>query len=187
MKDHAETLQDFVPVLESFGLPYAIMGGFAVRVYGIPRSTQDIDIVLLSDDEGLLSVLRLIEDRGYTVDEAYKRGGKGMVAGLHFVQCKREVGSHTVDVDLFLCESSFQHSLLNRRRREFVDGCEYWLISPEDLILTKICASRYRDYSDAEEVLVIQRQLDEDYMRHWAKQLGVLEKLDQVLNESREV
>ena len=153
----------------------------------MPRSTQDIDITLFCDDEGLLSILRVIEDRGYTVDEAYKRGGKGMVAGLHFVQCKRDLGSHTVDVDLFLCESSFQQSLLNRRRREIVDDCEFWLISREDLILSKVCAARYRDYSDAEEVLVIQRQLDEDYMRHWAKELGVLKKLEQLLKESREM
>jgi hypothetical protein len=40
MKDIAETLHDFVQVLEALKLPYAIMGGFAVRVYGIPRSSS---------------------------------------------------------------------------------------------------------------------------------------------------
>ena len=51
MKDIADSLFDFVRLLESLKLPYAIMGGFAVRVYGIPRSTQDIDITVLTDDD----------------------------------------------------------------------------------------------------------------------------------------
>jgi hypothetical protein len=185
MKDIGETLRDFVEALESLHVPYAIMGGLAVRVYGIPRSTQDIDITVRCDDESLLSLLRLVEDRGYTVDEIYKRGRKDSVAGMPFIKCKRYLGTHPIDLDIFLCQSRFQQSLLDRRRREVASGCEYWLVSPEDVVLLKLIAARHRDCSDAEEVLVIQSQLDEDYLRHWAKELGVLANLEQILKESR--
>jgi hypothetical protein len=186
MKDVAETLHDFVQVLEALNLPYAIMGGFAVRVYGIPRSTQDVDITVLCDDENLLALIRSIEERGYNVDDIYKRGWKDSIADLPLVKCKRYVGGRPIDVDVFLCESAFQFSLLNRRRRDIADDSPYWLVSPEDLLLLKLIAARPRDYLDAKDVLFTQGQLDEEYMRHWASELGVADKLEQLLKDSRE-
>jgi hypothetical protein len=186
MRDIADTLFDFVQALEALEVPYAIMGGFAVRVYGIPRSTQDIDITVLCDDDALRALIALIEDRGYTVDDIYKRGWKDSVAGMPLVKIKRYLGSHPIDVDLFLCQSSFQHSVINRRRRDIAEDREYWLVSPEDLLLLKLVASRARDYLDAADILFTQGQLDEDYMRRWANELGVLDKLEQVLKESQQ-
>lgn len=54
-------------LLESSGLPFAIMGGFAVRALGLPRPTYDGDVVvdadadrsLLLDIEELLKIHRL--------------------------------------------------------------------------------------------------------------------------------
>jgi hypothetical protein len=187
MKEVADTLHDFVQVLEAFQVPYAIMGGIAVRVYAIPRSTQDVDITVVCTDEILQKLLTSIEQRGYSVDDVYKTGWKDSVAGMPLVKCKRYMGSYPIDVDLFVCESAFQRSLMKRRRREMAEDQEYWLVSPEDLILLKLVAARLRDFSDAGDVLFMQGQLDEAYMRHWAIELGVLDKLEQVLKESREM
>ena len=46
MKGLAETLRDFVSLFDRLGLPYAVMGGLAVRVYGIPRPTYDVDFTV---------------------------------------------------------------------------------------------------------------------------------------------
>jgi hypothetical protein len=54
-------------------------------------------------------------------------------------------------------------------------------VSPEDLILLKVVAARPRDLGDIEDVLFAQSDLDETYMRRWAKELGVAEKLEEVL------
>jgi len=48
-----------VDLLERNAVPYALMGGMAVPVWGIPRATYDIDVVLSVDEEGLR---RLWED-----------------------------------------------------------------------------------------------------------------------------
>src|SRR5438128_786927 len=44
MTDLAKALRDFVRLFEQMETPYAVMGGIAVRVYGIPRPTHDIDL-----------------------------------------------------------------------------------------------------------------------------------------------
>lgn len=56
-------------------------------------------------------------------------------------------------------------------------------MSPEDLILLKVLAARPRDIGDIEDVLLAQGDLDEASMRQWAKELGVAEKLEEVLSQ----
>jgi hypothetical protein len=187
MKDVVDTLHDFMEVLGTLKLPYALMGGFAVRVYALPRNTEDIDITVVCTDEMLQEIFRLVEVRGYEVDEVYKRGWKDRVAEMPVVKCKRYVGGRPIDVDIFPCESEFQQSVMKRRRSDDVEGREYWLVTPEDLLLFKLTARRPRDVLDVADIIFVQGQLDEAYLRLWAERLGVLDKLDQALKESREL
>lgn len=55
-------------------------------------------------------------------------------------------------------------------------------MSPDNLILLKVAAARPRDLGDIEDVLLAQVDLDEVSMRRWAKELGVEEKLEEVLS-----
>lgn len=43
MSDLTRALKDFTDLFDRLGTPYAVMGGIAVRVYGIPRPTYDVD------------------------------------------------------------------------------------------------------------------------------------------------
>lgn len=73
--------------------------------------------------------------------------------------------------------------MISRRVAADVEGTRFWLVSPEDLILLKLIASRPRDLADIGDVLFTQRQLDEGYMRHWASELGVLPRLEEILRD----
>ena len=52
---------------------------------------------------------------------------------------------------------------------------------------SRSAGGRHRDLGDITDILFMQGRLDEQYMRHWAKELGVAEKLEQLLKESREM
>ena len=43
MKSLDEVASEIVGLLERLGIPYALMGGFAVRLYAVPRPTFDVD------------------------------------------------------------------------------------------------------------------------------------------------
>jgi hypothetical protein len=46
MKDLAHALRELAGVFEKLELPYAVMVGLAVRVYGIPRPAYDVDFTV---------------------------------------------------------------------------------------------------------------------------------------------
>jgi hypothetical protein len=46
MNDVATALRDIANALERLGLKYAVIGGIAVRAYGIPRPTYDVDFTV---------------------------------------------------------------------------------------------------------------------------------------------
>ena len=48
-----EVLLEMYRICESYGLSYAILGGLAVRVHGIPRPTYDVDFELTVNDRQL--------------------------------------------------------------------------------------------------------------------------------------
>jgi len=44
---------------------YLIVGGLSVNLYGVPRVTQDIDIVIAMDRENVLKMTSLLKKLGY--------------------------------------------------------------------------------------------------------------------------
>ena len=121
MTDLTDALRDTVLLFGRLGAPYAVMGGIAVRLYGIPRPTHDIDFTAAIDRERLPEFYDAARELGYTVPEQYAKGWIDRVAGMPVVKLRLYLQGHGIDVDLFLAESRFQQQLLARRRREHVD------------------------------------------------------------------
>jgi len=93
---------------------------------------------------------------------------------------------HSIDVDIFISETSFQFSTMKRRVRLEFEGQSMWFVSAEDLILLKLLANRPRDIGDITDILFVQGELDEAYMQKWSGPLGVEAQLAKVLEESRQ-
>ena len=183
MTDLARALEDFVLLFERLKVPYAVMGGIAVRIYGIPRPTHDVDFTVAIDRERLPEFYQSVRELGYTVPEQYVTGWVDQVAGMPVVKVRLYLEGRGIDIDVFLAESRFQEQLLARRRRQQIDDLDVWFVSPEDLILLKLLSGRPRDIADVGDILFTQGQLDEAYLRDWAVELGVLPGLERALAE----
>ncbi len=165
MESLFESLAALQEKLRAAGIPSAIIGGFAVGIWGEPRVTRDVDVkVLLKRDEAprLLEVL----SPDYTSLQpdplqALQR------SGILFVQ--DEQGAR---LDLLLADTSFDAAAIERARPvELQPRVIATVCSPEDLIIYKMISTRPRDYEDAEGI--IRRQgdaLDDAYILGWLRQ-----------------
>ena len=56
---------DILKELFNRKIDYLIVGGLAVNLYGVPRVTQDIDIILALDKENILKLNGIFSSLGY--------------------------------------------------------------------------------------------------------------------------
>jgi hypothetical protein len=183
MTDLTAVIHDLVALFDRLCLPYAIMGGIAVRAHGLPRPTFDVDFVLAVPRERLADLFTAIEEAGHTVPDHYRRGWVDSVGGMPLFKVRLFLEGRGIDADFFLMENDFQKEVMSRRMFEEVEGRPVQLITAEDLILFELLAGRPRDLLDIKDIFFMQGQLDEAYMRRWAGPLGVADQLEQALAE----
>ncbi len=182
MSELERTLYSLAELLERMGYTYAVMGGLAVRAHSIPRPTYDVDLTLSISRDELPILFEKLVAQGHTVADTYLKGWVEQVAGMPLIKVRAYLGGDKgIDIDLFIAETDFQKALLERRIQAEVGDHVLWLVTPEDLILLKVLASRPRDLMDIADILFTQGQLDEAYMRNWAETLGVADRLERAL------
>jgi len=86
MKDVLQALRDAVDALEKLQLPYAVMGGFAVRVWSIPRATWDVDVTVAAEPGELARLTNELQICGYSIPAVYEAGWSDIVGGMPVVR-----------------------------------------------------------------------------------------------------
>jgi hypothetical protein len=170
--------------LEAAKVPYMVMGGWAVQVWGRPRPTYDVDFTLSLSDADLCAFLQVLADRGMIVDEAFLKGFQDRLAGFTKVQVSVFEFPDPIRVDLFLARNPYQVTAFKRRREVVLFKRKIWVMAPEDLILHKLVAGRHKDLAAIEDILMVQGgsdRLDKEYLWQWASTLGVRDALEKVL------
>ncbi len=177
-------LHEIVRVLDELDIPYQLMGGLAVRVWSFPRATFDIDLTLSSSPERLPALIGSLERGGFMVPEPFRSGFLDQLHGMNKVKVQLyQADRPPIDIDLFLVTTEYQRSAFSRRRQVELEDRKLWCMSPEDLILHKLIAGRDRDKADVSDLLMAARPLDLDYLRRWARALGVIELLESKIRE----
>lgn len=182
--DPRHLLAEVAKILQRLKIPYLVTGGMAVLVWGRPRFTADIDIVVELKSENidkLTSALSILGKASYIdknmVKDALKHGGE-----FNFIH-----GETGIKVDFWVVKKQeFELSRLTRRIAKNILKQKVYFISPEDLILSKLRWYKKnqssRHVEDAESVLKISgKKLDMAYLRRWAKKLGILGALNKLI------
>lgn len=174
-------------ILEELEIPYLVTGGMAVFVWGRPRFTADIDIVVELEPENindLEEALMALSEASYvdkdTIKRALMRHGE-----FNFID-----GKTGVKVDFWVLDkNSFDKSRLKRRIGRKILNENVYFISPEDLILSKLWwyerSESSRHLEDIESVLKIQKKLDLWYIKKWAKEQSTIKIFEGLLKKIR--
>ncbi len=142
--------------LERESVPYMIIGGQAVLLYGEPRITRDIDVALGIDTSRAEPVLRLTEDLGLKIliDDVKEFLRQTFVLPALDPQTN-------IRIDFVFSLSEFERQAIHRCNTVAIGGVDVRFASLEDLIILKIFAGRPRDLEDVKKII----QKNPDYDR----------------------
>lgn len=174
------TLKKVAKLLQNLRIPYLVTGGVAVVVWGRPRYTADIDLIIELKKEKVKKFITALRKDGYVdedmVNEALKYKGE-----FNFID--NDTG---IKVDFWILQDSdFDRSRLKRAVAREIFEQNVFFSSPEDLILKKLLwfneSKSTRQLEDIHSIMaMIKDQLDYDYLRKWAKKQktsGLLEEM----------
>jgi hypothetical protein len=186
MTTQKEFLERLTGLLDKVGIPYMVAGSMSSSLHGRPRATQDADVVIDPAEDQLASLLVLLE-QGYYVSRDAALDALCHRTMFNVIDLE---GGWKADL-IIRKDRPFSCQEFDRRRQIDAMGQMLWVVSPEDIILSKLEWMKGREsevqYSDAFGVAVTQwRTLDLEYLRKWAGQLGVEDMLTRLLKEARE-
>ncbi|MFN0200238.1 MAG: hypothetical protein ACKVTZ_01885 [Bacteroidia bacterium] len=133
--------------------------------------TRDIDIVIALKEEDVSNFVTSFEHGFYCDSEDIKN------------QVKRKGMFNLIDLTTITTidfivkkETEYRQIEFERRQKSDIYGFEFWLVSPEDLILSKLewiqIYQSDRQLMDITNLLEIQT-LDKAYILHWINQLNL--------------
>jgi len=148
--------------LTRLGVPYAIIGGLAVRQWGEPRFTQDVDATVMLPLEDPVPILR----------EIAGHFSPRLPDAVDFA-CRNRVllvrASNGVPLDISMGLPGYEEEVIARAVDwELEPGKVVRLCSAEDLIIHKAVAARPQDLRDIEGIVYRQGPaLDAATVRRW--------------------
>jgi hypothetical protein len=151
--------------LRKHRLPYMIIGGQAVLLYGEPRLTRDIDITLGVNTDRLDELLTLV--KGLLL-RPIPQDPEAFVMETMVLPTLDDFSG--IRVDFIFSFTPYESRAIRRARKITLLGQEVCFASPEDLIIHKIFAGRPRDLEDVRSVLLRNRDLDVPYIRDRLKE-----------------
>lgn len=166
MSDLERGVGEVASILESLSLPYMLIGGLAVSVWGEPRSTLDSDWVVWTEPEELAA----------TVENISRRLKVLVPNALDFVAATRVLPAATsggVRADIVFGMLPWEHEAIKRSEPKDIGGRRIRVAAVEDLILTKIVSERQKDLDDCRLLLRrFRSSLDHGYLKRHIRELS---------------
>jgi hypothetical protein len=178
-----DVLQLVLTKLDECKIPYMITGSFASNMHGVPRATQDADVVI-GTDQGSLD--RFLESLGAEFYASHEAAMEALERESMFNVVHLETG---FKVDLIMRKSRpFSRIEFSRRQQAVYRGQNRWFATPEDVILAKLewtkMGDSERQFIDALNVAKIQgKALDRAYLQMWGRELEVGKLLQRLFHE----
>jgi len=179
-------LEKINSILERLKIDYAISGGIAVSVWGKPRYTADIDIIVnLKTAE---SVEKLVELLRKEIKKSYLDKDRALDAFKRKSEFNLIEPEYGLKADFFVADKSEYCQLeIKRARKRKIGSKLIKFISPEDLIISKLLwfkeGQSTRQLEDIASVLEFRSDIDRAYLQKWIKKLNLEEEWQKVENE----
>ena len=187
MTSQEDFLGRLIKKLDEQNIPYMLSGSVSSSLHGQPRATNDADIVIAPAEEQLIAFLKSLGDDYYVNPDAARDAFKSnSVFNVIDIQ-------NSWKADLIICKNRpFSREEFQRRQKANIMGLDAWVVSPEDVILSKLewakNSKSSQQLQDALGVATVQYDhLDRDYLHKWAKELQVESSLEMLLKQAKKL
>jgi hypothetical protein len=151
--------------LTKHSLPYMIIGGQAVLLYGEPRLTRGIDITLGVNADHLNDLLAVVQELSL---KPLPENVESFVRQTMVLPALDETTG--IRVDFIFSFTSYELEALKRARKVKILEQEVCFASPEDVIIHKVFAGRPRDIEDTKTIVLKNPGIDVQYIKDWLKE-----------------
>jgi len=172
VSDELDVLKSVTAQLEGAGILYMVTGSMAANFYAVPRMTRDIDLVIELSERDVDRVTRLFQQEYYIDRDMVQRAVRdhAMFNMIH--------NALVVKVDCAVRkETEYRREEFARRRGVSVAGQRVFIVSPEDLVLSKLDWAKdsrsQMQLDDVRNLLQSVQGLDTEYLNRWADRLGL--------------
>lgn len=182
MRSEREFLVDAVRRLNAAAFPYMLTGSMASNYWGIPRTTHDLDFVV---------VIRAGEEPAFA--DLFAHGCFIQLDSIRSAQRPPHQfnvldGQSALKADFWMLrQDAFEQAAFARRRQVEMFGTPAWLATAEDVLLHKLYGNRLspsqRQLGDAAGIFAVQETtLDRAYLSQWAERLAVSDDLARIFD-----
>ncbi len=174
-------------VLDDLEIRYVIGGSVAASIYGEPRTTLDLDLMIEANERQVVELTERLR-QGFYVDQADAVNAVRSSSSFSVIH----LGT-SMKVDFFLAEREvFATEQLNRRRAiDIGGGVSAWFYAPEDLIVRKLLCFRaggeqsQRQWRDVVGILRIAHDgIDFEYLRRAATARRLLDLVERAIADA---
>ncbi len=184
MTDQKAFLKRIIKALEHTNIPYMISGSIGSSFHGQPRATNDADIIIDPTMQQITAFVKSLGPEYYVSKKAARQAieNRSMFNVINTRSaCKADL----------IIRKNRPYSMQEFARKTHANflGIDAYILSPEDSILSKLEWSKGRQsetqFKDALGVLITQKEtLDFNYLKKWAKELGIEDTLQNLLKEA---
>lgn len=161
-------LKGLAQSLSRHKIPYMIIGGQAVLLYGSPRLTRDIDITLGVDTEAYENISQICREL-----HLRKLPRKPKEFALETKVLPTEDPNSKFRVDFIFSNTPYERKAIQRAKRVSLKGTQVCFASLEDLVIHKLFAGRAVDLEDVKTVLIRnKKKADIRYIRRWLSEFS---------------
>lgn len=190
MSDAIVVAQILTQTLEKLGVVYWIGGSMASSIYGLPRSTQDVDLVAELKEDHVDNLVAALGNEFYIDGQAARRA-------IRSLRSFNVIHLDTMyKADVFILGNDARAQEEKQRRKLEPLGKEpnaptAYFCSAEDIVLQKLLWFRKsggvleKQLDDVRQVLKVQANaLDYNYLVRWAAELGISNLLEKALDDA---
>lgn len=179
MNEEIELLKDIARRLEDAGIEYMMTGSMALAFYSTPRMTRDIDIILQVSYADVGKIVALFK-KDFYIDENSVRQAVRDQSMFNIIH-----NESVLKVDFIIRkDEEYRKEEFLRKRKITIEGFQVSIVSPEDLILSKLVWAKTSQSAlqlrDVKQMMLNAKQIDHEYLTKWSKTLGVEELLTSV-------